>query len=213
MTLEEQTKNPITLNASIPAYTPDSLRIAKKDLGHFLTDNHYEKEFYADEHGVVKAVLFHKRKVAATMKEKQPATEDIGKPALDFDHEDIQGNQVTLSSLKGKVVVLNFWFINCKPCVLEMPELNALKSEFGDDVVFLAVTFDEKEKVIRFLKQSSFAFQILPDAMEICRKWKVSAFPTNVVLDQSGRIRLEKIGYDKHIRQILGDAIRQLRKK
>ncbi|MGK0324190.1 MAG: thiol-disulfide isomerase/thioredoxin, partial [Psychroserpens sp.] len=59
--------------------------------------------------------------------------------------EDIEGNSHTLESLKGKVVVINFWFINCKPCVAEIPDLNKLKAKFNNkDAVFVAIALDSK---------------------------------------------------------------------
>jgi len=49
-----------------------------------------------------------------------------GKPVTNFEFKDMNGNLYTLASLKGKVVVLNFWFSTCVPCIEEVPELNML---------------------------------------------------------------------------------------
>ncbi|MDA8432453.1 MAG: TlpA disulfide reductase family protein, partial [Nitrospiraceae bacterium] len=62
--------------------------------------------------------------------DKRPSPGEIEKldkqKAPDFTLKDLRGNHVTLSSLKGKVVLLNFWATWCPPCVAEMPELNKL---------------------------------------------------------------------------------------
>ncbi|TAF59519.1 MAG: TlpA family protein disulfide reductase [Cytophagales bacterium] len=66
--------------------------------------------------------------------------------------------EVSLSSLKGKVVVLNFWGTYCVPCIKEMPELNDLKKRFSysSDVVFLAPTRDNAAKLAGFFKEKQF---------------------------------------------------------
>src|SRR5215207_201627 len=63
-----------------------------------------------------------------------------------FNTTDINGKNVNLKNLKGKVIVLNFWFINCAPCRSEIPLLNALVDSFktNDKVVFVAVALDDK---------------------------------------------------------------------
>ena len=59
----------------------------------------------------------------------------IGMNAPVFSVKDIQGNKKSLNSLKGKIIILNFWFIECKPCVREMPELNNLVKKYKNDNV------------------------------------------------------------------------------
>ena len=60
----------------------------------------------------------------------------LGKPALPFSVTDINGNNYSLESLKGKVVVINFWFVECKLYIMEMPELNKIVEKYKNkDVV------------------------------------------------------------------------------
>ena len=57
--------------------------------------------------------------------------------------------------------MLNFWFIGCKPCVAEIPDLNKIKEKFKDkDVAFFAVTFDSKKKLEEFVIKKPFDFYL-----------------------------------------------------
>lgn len=115
----------------------------------------------------------------------------IGTSAKDFTLTDLNGRQVKLSQLKGKVVVLNFWFTGCPPCVEEIPDLNNLTSMYNKSKVkFLAVTFDKAEVVRTFQKNHDFKFQQLPDARNVVDDYNIKLFPSTLVIDKSGVIRL-----------------------
>jgi peroxiredoxin len=111
--------------------------------------------------------------------------------APDFTLDDIEGKTWSLSSLKGKVVVLNFWSKDCRPCLQEMgalADLAAILRERFDDVVFLSVTFDEsKDEVIQTLRA------ILPSvsAKADPKDWKP---PFPVLHDPENAIVREKFG-------------------
>ncbi|WP_396165950.1 peroxiredoxin family protein [Flavobacterium sp.] len=109
----------------------------------------------------------------------------------ELNFKDSNGNNYTLDSLKGKVIVLNFWFIGCKPCVEEIPDLNRIQEKFKDkDVVFLAVTFDSKKKLEEFIKKKPFDFTLVPDSMKIIRQFYVNSYPTTMLIDKDRKIHL-----------------------
>ena len=121
-----------------------------------------------------------------------------------FDLENMDGEKVSLESLKGKVVLINFWFINCPPCRMEIPDLNALKTEYaGKNVAFLAITFDRKNQVSEFLQKNPFDFQILPNARGIIETYGVQGFPTSVVIDKEGKVVNSKMGGSMNIKEEL----------
>lgn len=135
--------------------------------------------------------------------------------ATAFSTADMDGNMVDLKSLKGKVVVLNFWFTRCNPCVEEIPELNSLVREYknNEDVVFLAVTFDDKATVETFLKKNPFGYTILPEAKSIVDEYIIMGYPANMVLDKKGDIQYQSMGFRHKIDAILNDEIRHALKK
>ena len=125
--------------------------------------------------------------------------------APSFIAKDLNGKLVDLNSLKGKVVLLNFWFINCAPCRTEMPDLNELKKEYANnkDVEFIAITFDKKDAVEKFLKNTKFDFQIIADAIPIIEDYMVEAFPTSLVIGKDGKVVDSKMGGSFNIKEEL----------
>ncbi len=72
--------------------------------------------------------------------------------ATDFEATTIDGEKIQLSKLKGKIVVLNFWFKNCKPCLMEIPELHKLTEKYAkQDVICIALSTDNEEVVKTYL--------------------------------------------------------------
>jgi len=113
-----------------------------------------------------------------------------GQQLPDFNLYDINGNPVSPDKLKGKPLVINFWFAECGPCIQEMPALNAIKQKFKDsDVVFLAITFDKKATVQSFLKKYTFDFTPVPNAVAYCESM-TGIFPLTLFIDRSGIIKI-----------------------
>ena len=111
----------------------------------------------------------------------------VGKPLPGFTLPDINGKMVGVEDLKGKPVVLNLWFTTCPPCIAEMPDLNKIKSE-NPDITFLAITYDEKEKVSAFLKNHPFDFRQITDAKSYVGSL-TEEFPTTFFIDKNGIVR------------------------
>lgn len=106
-----------------------------------------------------------------------------------FQLHDVKGNNISTTDLKGKPLVINFWFTSCVPCIQEMPALNEIKEKYKNtDVVFLAITFDKKASVENFLKRHSFDFIPVPDAAIYCSKMTV-IYPLTLFVDRNGIIR------------------------
>lgn len=74
----------------------------------------------------------------------------------EFNFTDLNGVNYSNASTKGKIIVLKCWFVNCAPCVQEMPELNKIVSQFKDreDILFISLARDSSEKLTTFLKKS-----------------------------------------------------------
>ncbi len=127
-----------------------------------------------------------------TVKEVNPFAEMenfIGKK-LPFENlKDINGNPFNMESLNGKPTLVNLWFVNCPPCIEEMPYLNELKAHYGDRVNFVAVTFDKKKKVDDFLSNRTFDFTHIIDAQVAMDNLKNKSYPLNIYLDKNGIIK------------------------
>lgn len=124
----------------------------------------------------------------------------IGKPAPDFKYKDISGKEFFLSDLKGKVVLMNCWFINCSGCRVEYPGLQNLKNRLekqhkADQIILLSLALDSKEQLQNYLKKMPLNFFHMADAGEITQgTFGALGFPTNLIIDQNGIIRHIKLG-------------------
>jgi peroxiredoxin len=123
----------------------------------------------------------------------------VGMKAPDFELMTLrEGSKVTLSSLKGKVVVLDFWATWCAPCVAGLPTVDKVTSEFKDKgVVFYAVDLQENaEKVKTFIDKKAWTFPVLLDGKgETARDYRVSGIPHSVIIGTDGIIKNVHIGF------------------
>lgn len=135
--------------------------------------------------------------IKRTPKPKESTYFVTGSPFGKFKTTDINRNKLNLQEMKGKIVVFNFWFINCPPCKREIPELNKLVEKYKDrnDVVFIAVALDEKSDLKDFLKTTPFNYTIVDAGRWIAAEIGINTFPTNVVVDQNGIVQFHATGY------------------
>jgi peroxiredoxin len=102
---------------------------------------------------------------------------------------DIKGEVHTLETLKDKIIVVDFWFINCGSCIKEIPDLNKLKSEYEtEDIEWFAVTYDPKERVERFLDRIKFDYTIVPDSKHLTDRFDIRFYPTTLIIDENRKI-------------------------
>ncbi len=165
---------------------------------------------------------------ATTPKEKQAILKRLGglsghapvglsgavskEKAPNFSVKDLHGVEYDLERLRGKVIVLNFWFIACKPCVQEIPELNELYEEFRGDtnVVFLSFTFDEADQVSKFLEKNTFSYPVAVKQNSIIELYKIEGFPTNLIIDREGRFYRKYMGGFSGIGKLLSGSVRDV---
>ena len=137
------------------------------------------------------------RRAKAAHKPKESTAFKTGRKINDFSAYDMDGNRVDTKELKGKVLVLNFWFINCPPCRQERPYLNKIVDDYKSDsnVVFLAIALDPKEKLMTYLKANELKYNVIPDGGQICADLKITAYPTQLILDKEGNVVFHTVSY------------------
>ena len=122
----------------------------------------------------------------------------VGQPAPDFTLEDLDGNTVKLSELKGSVVILDFWATWCGPCVASMPSLNKLyESTRAAGVKVYAVNQKEdKDKIQEFLDKHNLTLPVLLDKeAKVAESYGVRGIPTTVIVGKDGKVQWTQVGY------------------
>jgi peroxiredoxin len=113
-----------------------------------------------------------------------------------FKTEDIRGEKINLKEARGKIIVLNFWFIACPPCRQEIPELNSLVEKFkaNEDVLFVSIALDKKGDLEDFLQKSPFNYKVIDNGRFLADKYGVRSYPTHVIIDTRGKVEFHTSG-------------------
>jgi len=100
------------------------------------------------------------------------------------------GKKFSAKQLEGEVVVINFWFENCPPCIDEMPELNKLVAKYaGKHVRFIGITHDLPRKAKNFQKRIPYRYQIISLTNKEISKLNINhGFPSNILVGRDGKI-------------------------
>ena len=116
-------------------------------------------------------------------------TTTIGSPAADFNLVSLDGDEVRLSSLKGRPVVINFWSTWCGPCVHEHPLLQAAARQ-RTDVTFLGILYgDDADKARAYLERAGAAYPTLMDeSQRVVVDYGVAGVPETFFIDSNGTI-------------------------
>jgi peroxiredoxin len=130
---------------------------------------------------------------------------EVGASAPEFTLPTREGTELSLSQLRGKPVLLNFWATWCQPCREEMPYIQAVYEEVGEDLFILAVNIQEtKPSVEEFLQQGGFTFPVALDHQgDVARNYGIRFIPTTFLIDREGIIREVKAGAFKDKAEIL----------
>jgi cytochrome c biogenesis protein CcmG, thiol:disulfide interchange protein DsbE len=181
------------------------------------TENWSEKEYFQKKSDLEKKHLVHDVIVRtihqndstihllsrALLPGSHPHRNRIGQVFPIHEFRDLAGNKISKKYLKGKATVLNFWFVACRPCVAEIPYLNNLKIDFGEEVRFVAITFDKDKIVQSFLQKNSFNFDHITENGTALRKLEFNSYPYTYILDQNAVVINVYEGHiEKHLDEI-----------
>lgn len=130
-----------------------------------------------------------------------------------FDVPDINAKWVNTDELRGRVVVLNFWFIGCVGCMDEIPKLSAMADKFkgNDDVVFLAIANNTPQELRGFLRGNKFNYRHIGQGLSLVKLFEFSGYPKNIVVGRDGKIVYWRSGihaWDKFESVIRGELDR-----
>lgn len=132
-----------------------------------------------------------------SQEDMQTLTYHLGDLVMDFSVTAADGNVYTLSELlqEKKAVILNFWYLNCQPCLKEFPFLQEAYAEYSDRIEVLAMNpIDKVEDIAAFQKENGYTFPMAAVDQGWVDLMKLTAFPTTVCIDRYGNIMLIHTG-------------------
>ena len=135
--------------------------------------------------------------------------------APDFNLKDQYGVVHSLENYKGKVIFLNFWATWCPPCKKEMPDIENIYKEYGENkknVVILGVNSEKENEVKKFLKDKGYTFPtVIDENSEVMRKYFIQAFPTSFVIDKEGNVYGYVMGglTKEQIKQVIEEVLKK----
>ena len=119
----------------------------------------------------------------------------------------IDGSVKSFSEYKGKLLVINFWYINCGPCIAEMPYLNDLVNQYqNENVNFLALSFDTNQDIKSFLEKTDFKYEHGSISRSLMYDFTPVA-PGHFIVDSEGIIRDIIVGAPRKTELIFGKLV------
>lgn len=121
--------------------------------------------------------------------------EYIGKKIPNILVKTLKGKSYDLSKMQGKIVLLNFWFAACKPCITEISSFNELQDKYkSKNLVILSVGTDKKEVAQKVVDEKKMRYAVVADRKDVAEQMEVSTYPTSFLIDRKGIIRQVFIG-------------------
>lgn len=150
-------------------------------------------------------------KEAKANKRKEIESKILDESAPSFTLRNLKGEEVTLESLKGKVLVLDFWATWCGPCKASFPGMQTAVNKFANrkDVEFLFIdTWEKVEDKAKaagdYVASNSYTFNVLMDLdNDVVTRYGVSGIPTKFVVDRNGRIRFKAVGFNGNDQELV----------
>ena len=158
-------------------------------------------------------LIFSAYAVSATAEPTGPA---VGTIAPDFKARNlVTGDDVTLSSQRGKVVILTFWASWCAPCKREIPILEGAQRAVGkDNLVVFAVSYRDTQAALAAIKKpaSNWQINVMTDPnTRVASLYSVSKIPHLFMIDREGKVVANHLGYgDRTLDELLADINRAL---
>lgn len=189
---------------TIPVCLENGKQIPSDSLDFYLGTGNLIPEPFINDRKEVKAFVLRcasEQEKGMMMRMNAPMEEvDLGQVSFPENLllRNLKNKEVQLSDFnpkKEKITVINFWFIECKPCKMEIPDLNKLVEKFkGYDVEFLAIALNKPEQLKDFLKKTNFDYQVLSISETQTIELGIQGYPTHFILNRQGQVVYKSTG-------------------
>jgi thiol-disulfide isomerase/thioredoxin len=191
---------------TIPVCLENGKQIPSDSLDFYLGTGNLIPEPFINDRKEVKAFVLRcasEQEKGMMMRMNAPMEEvDLGQVSFPENLllRNLKNKEVQLSDFnpkKEKITVINFWFIECKPCKMEIPDLNKLVEKFkGYDVEFLAIALNKPEQLKDFLKKTNFDYQVLSISETQTIELGIQGYPTHFILNRQGQVVYKATGLE-----------------
>jgi len=218
-TNEEREKLSLQLTPNLDYYTEEGNKISFNEVLPLLKSGEYSLVPYINDSNELKAAVLRlgtkeDMEINKGHAKINKRSERVGKNAQPFNVTDINGNKYSLEELKGKIIVMNFWFVECKPCVMEIPELNELVENYKEkEIVFLGFATNKIPNLNSFLSKKEFKYIIIPESRDVISSYEINYYPTHIIIDKNSEIVFFSIGLGSHTVNDLENEIKKLLKE
>lgn len=125
----------------------------------------------------------------------------------------LNGKRQSLPVGNGKITFISYWATWCPPCIAELPSIQKLYADYGEEVTFLLLTNEKPGTVQRFLEKKALDLPVFIPQMKTPEALNETSIPTSYVLDQKGKIIIKETGAadwnSKRVRQLLDGLLQE----
>jgi thiol-disulfide isomerase/thioredoxin len=173
------------------------LKALRKKLGELYTQKNGSESGLGDR--ILKAHDEFLKEREARLAKLEPPNINAGvTDPFKFNLTNLDASTLAMESLRGKVIVINFWATWCGPCLVELPLFEKTISKYKNDkdVAFLAISSDEDRELVKpYLKQNKFNLPVVY-ADNIDTIFGISSYPTTLIIDRKGEVSFRLAGYN-----------------
>lgn len=134
----------------------------------------------------------------------------VGEPANPFTLKTPDGKEVTLDSLKGRVVLLDFWATWCGPCKMAMPTLQEISEKYADksvSVIGVLCSDTREEAAAKYMSDKKFTYTLLLKGDDLASSYGITGLPTMILIGKDGKIAQTWVGFDPDEKAKIGEAV------